>query len=174
MVRLPPPLPSLLRRVRRAAGVLRRRVAELLALLALLGGAAFQMRSGGGLSPQLYAALQAQAAAPQQLGHPAHHAAPNQLQHSHLQHGQQSRHPERQGHAAHDPQAHCPFCVTQAFGEAASPFVLDPGPPDHRPAATPQAPAPARPLPRWADARAPPQRLSPRDHAATIHPLRQT
>lgn len=143
MARMFPPFPLFLRRVRRGLRRLRPVLGNLLALLALIGGAAFQVRNGGGLSPQLYAALQAQAAAPPAAHHTAAHPAP--------------QHREQHNRAAHDAGAHCPFCVTQAFGEEANPFVLDPLPPDHLPAALPQLPAAARLLPRWADARAPPQ-----------------
>ncbi|WP_261663806.1 DUF2946 family protein [Deinococcus sp. Marseille-Q6407] len=114
----------------------------LLALLAVLGGAAFQLRSGDGLSPELYAAAQAHPLAA------AEHAGPH--------------HGDHQGqHSGHDHGAHCPFCVTQAFGEAASPLMLQLPPPDPLPAAPLQQQAAARALPRCADARAPPLEKEP-------------
>ncbi|WP_229839035.1 hypothetical protein [Deinococcus piscis] len=152
-----PPFPLFLRHVRRGLRRLRPVLGNLLALLALIGGAAFQVRNGGGLSPQLYAAVQAQAAVQPAVHHTAAHPAPQHREHqNHAAHDPRAHHPEQHGPKAHDAGAHCPFCVTQAFGEAANPFVLGAVPPDHLPAALPQLLAAACLLPRWADARAPP------------------
>lgn len=130
-----------LRRQRQAA------VGGLLALLALLGGAAFQMRNGGGLSPQLYAAMQAQSAS-DHAGHTGHvgHAAPTQAPVS-----------GSGKHASHDPKAHCGFCVTQAFGTEDLPLDLLAPAPDSLPTAIRLRPTAAQSWPRWTDARAPPE-----------------
>lgn len=121
-----------------------RRPAPLLALLTLLGSFAFQARVGGSLS----------------LPAPAPAAA-----HAHHHHGPA----DKSGHPAHDHSAHCPFCLTQVFGEVPNvPFVpLESG--DFQPASSPQwtrpPPAPLSTI----HARAPPLGSVP-DCAASVRP----
>lgn len=129
------------------------RLRPLLALLTVMAAFMFQLRLDalGGLeaSPHgAHGALRSTATAMAEMADPpaAHH-------HSAVQ---SAPGPATLPQSQHNHTAHCPFCLTNAFGLQASVEALPPGPPDYLPLAQSEALEPFLAFARHADARAPP------------------